>query len=81
MYGNQYTFHFSKAVRIKCRVVSAGTLGKVLVMRPVSDVGSVGDAPSMDDHTKRVPLSENPDVVNDKVALENSPSLVRKPSG
>ena len=30
----------------------------------------------MDDHTKRVPVSDNPDIVDDKVAMKISYSLV-----
>jgi len=44
---------------IKCGVVSAGVLGKVLVMGAIPDVGSVGDTPSKDNYTKRARVSDN----------------------
>ena len=44
----------------------------------VSDVGSGCNAPSMDDHTKRAPVSDNPDIADDKVALKNRCSLASK---
>ena len=55
---------------------SGKSLSNEACIASVSDVGSGGNAPSRDDHTKRAPVSDNPDVVVDKVALENSCSLV-----
>jgi len=56
---------------------SGKSLSNEACIASVSDVGSGCNAPSMDDHTKRAPVSDNPDIVDDKAALKNSCSLVR----